>query len=820
MSARRFLARWSMRVLRTDSRQYAMIFATMFIGVAVSVGGAIAAFNLVEPPQSEFGNGTFGATTSQPAELERSLIDQGIRFGQVESATLMRDGTTERVTTRVVDPDNPVTAPLLVLLDGRWPTENGEVAVTDRALLDSPAVGGRIELGGQDMVIVGRVENPTSLADEFALATSLDGFGLDDAALTTEFLIDAPQSDVDFSAVQDYGTSSTEGPSVRTALTMVVTVVGALGMLEIALLVGSAFAVIARGRYRQLGLLAAIGATPKLVRTAATLVGALLGLAAALLGIVVGIAVTSLVVPAMETTVGHRIAFAVPLWAVAPNAIIVLFVASMAARRPSKAVSERSVVAMLAAGRPAPEPVGRSTGVGVVLAGIGAAALIIGFTRLSLPIAVLGTVTAPIGLLLISPLLVAVVGRLATDLPLAERLAGRTLTRYRRRSASTVAAIALALAIPVGIAVVTTSIDKRAETSGPNLAPNWMVVWAPGAEDHAVQLPVDLDATALTASVDAMRLAAPELDFVPIEMAIPADSPIGPWEFSSLGEVPSVAPVGAGEVLEAECAFCNSDAYGFGERDENGHEISYLVRPAWVASSPLLGAIGLDDAWLGTASTALVEDDHKVVVSIEGILARAEQVEVGADWPLNTTVPSVLISPDLVADSRFAMTTVGWLGVADEPISTEVQESVRDAAVGTTLEFHVPPDPKSGLRAVGLLIGLLIGFGIALSAVALLAAELANDLTVLSAIGASPHTARRLFASLAAMLAGIGALLAIAIGYLPLLPMVTSRADNFPFVVPWLTLVGLVVLLPVIAWLAGWMLSRRPVRGVALRESY
>ena len=89
---------------------------------------------------------------------------------------------------------------------------------------------------------------------------------------------------------------------------------------------------------------------------------------------------------------------------------------------------------------------------------------------------------------------------------------------------------------------------------------------------------------------------------------------------------------------------------------------------------------------------------------------------------------------------------------------------------------------------------------------------------LLASLGASPRTGRRMGAAIAALLALVGALLAAVIGYLPLAPMIASKADNFPFVVPWPALFVLVVVFPLGAAGLGWLLSKKSASGLELRD--
>ena len=79
-------------------------------------------------------------------------------------------GVAEPIELRAQDPQGPFGQPMLALLDGRYPKAPDEVALTtgDASLL-SAHIGERVELGGVARTVVGTVENPTELDDEFAL---------------------------------------------------------------------------------------------------------------------------------------------------------------------------------------------------------------------------------------------------------------------------------------------------------------------------------------------------------------------------------------------------------------------------------------------------------------------------------------------------------------------------------------------------------------------------------------------------------------------------------------------------------------------------
>ena len=86
----------------------------------------------------------------------------------------------------------------------------------------------------------------------------------------------------------------------------------------------------------------------------------------------------------------------------------------------------------------------------------------------------LGTVGLIAGVLLVGPIAVGAVARVAGRVPFGPRVALRDLGRYQARSAAAVAAIGLALGIPVTIVAASAA---GANASGPgNLGPNQLLV--------------------------------------------------------------------------------------------------------------------------------------------------------------------------------------------------------------------------------------------------------------------------------------------------------------------------------------------------------
>lgn len=806
MSVRRFIWRWSWRQVQNEWRQHVVILAMLALGVAAAIAGVLTAHNVAAPPSSEFGNGQIAVQTTDSDALSAALSANGIAFGTIHDAEFERDGQVGQIKLRAADPANPITQPLIAVVEGRWPTTINEVAITDRALADRLGIGDSFSIDSRTVEIVGVVESPVRLSEEFVFTTEQNGLGLVDD-FEERFLVDATADQVHDAADGSLRLDIAEigGLSDRAAVTLLVNVITAFGMLEVGLLVGSAFAVIARRRTRQYGLLASAGATPSMVRKTATSTGAIVGLIGTSAGFVLGVVISLGLIPAMEGSVDHRISFEFPLLALVPPVVMGVAVTTIAARRPATRLNKSSVASLLSSARPQPEPVGVSSMVGLVMAIGGTVLLIQGFLRLNSVMAILGTVLAPIGLLLFAPLLVKVLGLIAAKLALSERLGGRTIARYNRRSASLAAALALALAIPVGISTVSSSIDQRAASEPPNLGENQLIVWAPDIELWRSTIPAATDEEALEDAMESLAEAAPELTFVPLQVFIPR-----PEESFREDGVRRVSPLIQGELSVGECSFCSSDTIAFDDDRE------YLAGLAFAGTPELLAALELDSDWVAEGKVAVARDEALTLLAYEGP-ADSGSIAVSSLWPNIGSFPGLVYSPEEANGAP--LTTIGWLATSTGALTDETITSIADANLGPVeLELPTPTEPRSTLRLGGLAIGSLVGMAIAAAAVVLLNTEIARESAVLASLGARPRTGRRMSASIAGFLALTGVALAVAIGFIPLAPMVSAKVDPFPFVIPWSTLFALGVAFPVCAAILGRLLSKTSSEGRNLRD--
>jgi putative ABC transport system permease protein len=135
------------------------------------------AYNSSAAEDAEFGsaNSLLRFDGADAGKLEAALAATRDRFGTIEvigHRSLRVPGSVDPVEFRSQDPRGPYGDPSLALLRGRYPQRAGGVAVTDGvATLLGLEIGDPLALDGGRRTVVGIVENPRDLSDEFALVS-------------------------------------------------------------------------------------------------------------------------------------------------------------------------------------------------------------------------------------------------------------------------------------------------------------------------------------------------------------------------------------------------------------------------------------------------------------------------------------------------------------------------------------------------------------------------------------------------------------------------------------------------------------------------
>ncbi|HZA39524.1 MAG TPA: FtsX-like permease family protein, partial [Actinomycetota bacterium] len=473
-------------MFRREWRQHVLVAALLTAGTGAAVFASTAAFNVARPTEGLFGSAQYRleVTVAKPELLDEYLAAAREQFGPIEvisRSSASVPGSVDTVEVRSQDPNGRYGAPMLRVLTGRYPQTADEVAVTDDASrLFGASVGDGIPVGNERPVVVGIIENPGDLLDEFVLTTSSTGQSPERVTV----LFDAGEDAIDAflrPAIEPGPLFIDDaGGSDKTVYAVLVLTIATIGMLLVGLVASAGFVVIAQRRQRQLGMLAAIGATPRHLRVVVLTNGALAGMVAAATGIVLGLGAWILFAPAFEGMAGHRISrFDLPWWLIAAGFALAVATATASAWWPARMVARVPIVNALSARPPRRVGAHRSALAAVLLLAIGVVCLGLGVdpTRdhVTVYLLIAGVVAMVAAVVLMASPGITVIAARAGGMPVAVRLAVRDLARNRARSGAALSAITVGLAIAVSVVVVTAAAEYGLAEG--NLSDRQLIAW-------------------------------------------------------------------------------------------------------------------------------------------------------------------------------------------------------------------------------------------------------------------------------------------------------------------------------------------------------
>lgn len=399
------------------------------------------------PDPSQCCGQTSAAVRAQPAtlpDIERVL-------GRPVDAQPMAHGDATVITERgavdagvlLVDLTTPQARPLFTIVQGRPPAGVGEVVI-NRALADTGfAVGDELRLRDRDVAleVVGIGEHAANRS--FPMLVGLPGSAPEDSAptwlvstaggvswpevralneigvqVTSRRVLTDPPADSEVPALAAVGPTADGSRDLLAIVALIVT----MAVLEVVLLAGPAFAVGARRQSRTLALMAASGGTPAQARRTVLASGVVLGALASVLGAVAGIGLAAGLAPLLQRMSGSWFGpFEVPIPQVLAIAGFGLLSALLAAIVPAVIAARQDVVAVLAGRRGDRRPGARSPLVGLVLLGVGILGAGLGAKGDADSAALLiagSSVLSVLGMILVVPVVVAVLSRLAGRFPL------------------------------------------------------------------------------------------------------------------------------------------------------------------------------------------------------------------------------------------------------------------------------------------------------------------------------------------------------------------------------------------------------------------
>ena len=815
IAARRAVIRWARRMFLREWRQQVLVVTLLTVAVTAAIGSITLAYNSVPADNSDFGSAkqVLSLDASNPQKFQAALNSAKKSFGTFDvigHRSVPVPGSVETLDYRSQTPGGTYTGELLALRSGSYPVGPGEVAVTDGVAESLRLeIGSTLALDGRRRTVVGIVENPSKLSDEFALVSPSSA-----SPEVVDLFVDASEAEHD-SFVRSLGDRSgspytgsmIKGNDVsKTAETLAMFSVATVFLLLASLVAAAGFAVIAQRRLRQLGMLAAVGATGKHIRLVLLTNGAVVGTIAAVIGTIAGLGLWLVFAPTLESAVDHRIdRLSLPWVLIAMAGLVALVGATTAAWWPGRTVARLPILLALSGRPPKPRPARHSAIAAAALIAVGIGCLALS-GRDSPPLIVAGLVATILGSLLLGPLAIRTFSAVAGRVSIAPRLALRDLARYQARSGAALAAVTLALGIAATVVVIASAEEKKKASEPASLTDRQVRLYLGPSEDRTLT-PVDALAQLNRLAAGARRVAA-QLDgatVIPLRKATQPGAP--PMPVGNTRVLPSI---------ELTKVFTSPE----GGKNYRSQTQLYVATPA------VLEYLGIDPATIDPGTDYLVDRSvpSKGLV-IPSFTSRSEipvtnvqKIDIGGHLfgAESGRTPPFFITIDGLRRHGWKQIPGGWLVQSSRALTSDQIADARDAAAeaGLTIETKRKSNPPTEVMAIATAAGALLALAILAMTVGLIRGESAGDLRTLTAAGATPSIRRTLTATTAGALALLGAILAVAGAYVVMLAL---YHDDLGYLsdVPFLYLVLAVIGVPLAATAAGWLLAGREPSAIA-----
>jgi putative ABC transport system permease protein len=182
--------------------------------------------------------------------------------------------------------------------------------------------------------------------------------------------------------------------------------------------------------------------------------------------------------------------------------------------------------------------------------------------------------------------------------------------------------------------------------------------------------------------------------------------------------------------------------------------------------------------------------------------------------PSGTSAPNTVITEHAIRQFGLSTSPQGWLIQAPHPpTAAQIRNAQSTAgAAGLTVETRNSIPTSAEIINWATVFGVLLALGILAMAVGLIRSETASDLRTLAATGASSPTRRTLTAATAGALALLGAVLGTVAAYVAAVGYAwDNQLDGLSELssVPTENLLIILIGMPLIAAVAGWLLAGR-----------
>ena len=477
--------------------------------------------------------------------------------------------------------------------------------------------------------------------------------------------------------------------------------------------------------------------------------------------------------------------FDLPWALIAQCAVLAIVMATAAAWWPARNLGRNSVMGAVSGRPPRPLPVHRSLTLALLLVALGLAGVVLshptGDTYQPL-LLLAGLVAVMVGVVMAAPAAIRAAAVPTAHFPFATRLALRDLARYQARAAAALAAITLAISISVAVVGIAGANVHGADDG--NMSSRELMIRRSG-EGTPVDPRIGA-AQRATLDTGAAKVADALADptRVPLDIAIGANVSDDPQTWD---------PVSVGRRMSASS--------------------TRMVALVYVATPALLRHYGIDPSTIGDHTDLLTA--RKGNLSLVDVTTRggAHPTIQRVDLPTYTSAPSALVTESALQRMGWTAARTGWLLESKRPLTTEQIAKARSAAAvaGLTIETRAGQGGLATLRTIATISGALLALAIIAMTIGLIRGEAASDLRTLTATGAGSRTRRSLTASTAGALALLGVVLGAAGAYAALIAGYHSELDKL-VPLPLGDLALLVIGLPAVATIAGWLLAGREPR--------
>jgi putative ABC transport system permease protein len=819
------LMRIARREVRRQPRRSALIVALIAVPVAVVACG-LATQATLEPTEAELRSQELGRAdivvgtpdpdrelgrhdTGEPEPESPAAAERTLREVLPEGSEVVPDRRTRLDVSSAdlasgafviaTDAPHPVNDGRFRVSEGRLPGRPGETAVAPGVTRElDVAVGDVITLhpGETRLEVVGLAQATGALLDSTVIVPP-------GTIPTTAWLVDlASGADVEATVTRLRASRALGGIEVRSAgaalqasgvgplpgLDPTWFIIGSLALAWTGVVAAAAFAISARSRLREVGLVAATGGTQRQVRRLLLADGLVLGLLGSVVGLVAGLALAAPVAGHLARDADRLPGPMQVPWPAALGAVALGTTAAMlAARWPAARAARLSTRAALQSRITRPPRRAHATAGGVVTIGAGGAVLAYGASAAAeLPIAA-GTLLVVAGVAMLHRLLVEGVARLADRAPLSLRFAARDASRQASRTGPAVVASMLALAAAIGAATITSTAAARdaADPQHSDYPPQRLEVGIAGPDGTAVQVSREHDVPALeqalVESLDARRVGTIWSAITPGQAGTAGgpDSPDRPATVQ-IATPDALAVLGVSDTSTLE-AFAHGSALR-------------IEREAVPSPAPVTVADG-------TEQEIPVVDVRTGTVGVLGTFAVPPDV-AGRLGLTHVTQLSVIVDlgrpvrgHDLARAHATALRTIGP--------GSQIWTSTRDGQCCNK----------------GLITLAVLGFGLAIAlpvlglVAALTRSEAQAELAVLDAVGIAPRRRRRFAAAGMGLLAGFATALALPAGLIPAALYLRADSPRIPggsvVSVPTAAIAALMVGVPLALAAIGWLTAGR-----------